>query len=74
MATKLGMIKRVSMVETNNPNNITFANGAHVSEVPPNPNAIGTRPEMVVNDVKMIGRKRNLPASTILLQYRCTFI
>ena len=68
IATKLGIIYNVKKVETSSPNKITFANGAHISDCPPIPNAKGTSPEMVVNEVRIIGRNLNLPAWIILLQ------
>lgn len=70
IAMKLGIINNVNTVDTNNPKRMTLARGAHVSEVPPSPNAIGINPEIVVMDVRIMGRKRSLPASTILLQIR----
>lgn len=67
-ANKLGITNRVKIVETNNPNNITFAKGDQVFDDPPIPNAIGINPEIVVKEVNIIGRNLSLPELTILLQ------
>ena len=65
---KLGITNSVRIVETSNPNKITFAKGDHICDLPPIPIAIGSRPKTVVNDVKIIGLNLNRPASITLLQ------
>ena len=69
IAIKLGIIKSVKIVENKSPNKITFAKGAHISDCPPIPKANGTKPEIVVKDVRIMGLSLNLPASTILFQF-----
>ena len=44
---------------------MVVARGAHTTEEPPKPIAIGKRPNIVVMEVSIIGRKRNFPAMTI---------
>jgi hypothetical protein len=64
-AIRLGITKRVNIVENKRPKRITFASGDHISNTPLIPNAIGTKPEMVVSDVNIIGRNRNHLSLTI---------
>ena len=59
IATKQGMAKSVNPVEISKPNRITLANGAHIPDDPPIPNAIGNKPAIVVKDVRIIGLRRN---------------
>ncbi len=59
IAIKQGITKSVNPVEISRPNSITLANGDHIPDCPPRPNAIGNKPAIVVNDVRIIGRKRN---------------
>ncbi len=45
------------------PQKIVLAMGAQISDLPPKPTAIGNTPNMVVIEVKIIGRSLSLPAS-----------
>ena len=65
---KHGMTNNVSTVETSNPKRITFASGDQRADFPPMPTAIGIRPDIVVTEVRMIGRSRKRPAFTMLRQ------
>ena len=59
------MMNRVKKVATPRPQKIVLAMGAHISDLPPKPTAIGNTPNMVVIEVKIMGRSLSLPASII---------
>lgn len=58
-------MNRVKTVEKKSPPTIIVASGAHVSDLPPRPIAIGRRPNIVVTDVNTIGLRRTVPADKI---------
>lgn len=59
-----GMTKRVIKVATKSPQIMVLAMGAQVSDSPPNPIPIGKSPQIVVIEVRRIGRRRTRPEST----------
>ena len=69
MATRHGTKKRVKTVSTNKPKRMTLARGDHIFDMPPIPNAMGIRPEIVVKEVRIIGRRRSLPELTMLRRH-----
>jgi HAE1 family hydrophobic/amphiphilic exporter-1 len=57
-----GITISVNAVETVMPPMMATPIGCHISEPSPMPNANGSKPKMVVNEVIRTGRKRDLPA------------
>ena len=60
-----GMTNNVIRVAAESPKIIVLANGIQIGDLPPSPVAMGINPKIVVTEVKIIGRKRTLPAFKI---------
>ena len=65
IAYKEGMTNSVISVANASPKIIVFAIGVQIGDFPPNPSDIGISPNMVVNEVSIMGRRRILPPFSI---------